>query len=54
MAILSLIGRDKDYVQKSLDGLNAVTNLQRIISVETKTGGRAGIGKRTASSVYVN
>jgi hypothetical protein len=38
----ALIGRGENYVQKSL-GLDAMLNLRRIISVETKTGGRAGV-----------
>jgi hypothetical protein len=41
----SLIGRDEDYVQKSLDGLNAMLHLHRIIAVETRTGGRAGVSR---------
>lgn len=42
----SLKGRDGNYEETSLSGLNAVLTVQRLISDETKTGDRARPRKR--------
>jgi hypothetical protein len=43
-------GRDDDYAQKLVDAESSLMNLQRIISVEIKTGRGVGVIRRAAAS----
>jgi hypothetical protein len=49
-AKVALRGRDDDYAQKLVAAQNSLMNLQRIISVEIKTGRRVGVIRRAAAS----